>query len=157
MLKNLIAIVLITYGLLGNSMFDLLDTPTPTPTPAPLPTVVVEEPSEEIKLKVQPIADCIIETDDRVEVALYFLELSKRLPTYKTITLQQLNDLVRHSAVETFNNRLAGKYDGFDEGLVEEIVAIAGEMEHKLKDEEKQGLSDLFEGIAWSLVQVKKG
>ena len=156
MVKNIIAVALIIYGLLGNSVFDILDTPVPTPTPAPLPQVQVDEPTEEVKETVAPIADLITESGDRVEIALYFLELSKRLPEY-TITLQQLNDLVVKSATLVFNGRLHGKYDGFDEGLVKNVNAIAGNVEHRLTEEEKQGLSDFFEGLAWSLVQVKKG
>ena len=153
MIKNILAALLIAYGLLGNSIFDVLDSPTPTP----LPTVTVNEPAEAIKAVVAPIAAVVTEADDRVDVALYFLELSKRLPNYEDITLQQLNDLVRHSATAVFKGNLVGKYDGFDEGLVKNIIRIAGDTEHTLSVKEKKDLSDLFEGIAWSLVQIKKG
>jgi hypothetical protein len=155
MIKNLLAVLLITYGVLGNGMFDLLDRPTPTPTPE-LPMVDIDRPSAEVIAVVDPIAAIINETSDRVEIALYFLELSQRLTTYPTLTLQQLNDLVIHSATEVFDGRLTGKYKGFDEALVKVIVGIAGEVEHELTPKEKQELSSIFEGLAWSLVQIKK-
>ena len=157
MIKNIVIGVLLLYTVFGASVFDILDTPTPTPTPAPLPMVEVDEPSEEVKKVVSPIADVITDTNDRVEVALYFLELSKRIENYKQVSLQQLNDLVVHSASTVFDGRLHGKYDVFDEQLVVSIQDIAGNIEHKLEDGEKTSLHDLFEGIAWSLVQVKKG
>ena len=151
MLKNLIAILLITYGVFGNSIFDVLDTPTPTPTPE-VPSISITEPRDEIKVITDKIAAPGTDAEDRLEVALYFLEMSSRIEGYDDITLQQLNDLIIHSATLVFKGRLAGKYDQFDDRLMSAIIEIAGSTEHKLTPEEKSDLSDLFSGIAWSLV-----
>ena len=151
MLKNLIAILLITYGVFGNSIFDVLDTPTPTPTPE-VPSISITEPRDEIKVITDKIAAPVTDAEDRLEVALYFLEMSSRIEGYDDITLQQLNDLIIHSATLVFKGRLAGKYDQFDDRLMSSIIEIAGSTEHKLTPEEKSDLSDLFSGIAWSLV-----
>ena len=151
MLKNLIAILLITYGVFGNSIFDVLDTPTPTPTPE-VPSISITEPRDEIKVITDKIAAPVTDAEDRLEVALYFLEMSSRIEGYDDITLQQLNDLIIHSATLVFKGRLAGKYDQFDDRLMSAIIEIAGSTEHKLTPEEKSDLSDLFSGIAWSLV-----
>lgn len=149
MLKNIFAILLITYGVFGNSIFDMLDTPTPAPE---VPSISITEPQQSVKLVTDPIADTITDQEDQLEVALYFLELSSRIEGYETISLQQLNDLIVHSAGIVFNGRLQGKYDGFDEGLTSAILSSTGNTEHTLSAEEKSTLSNLFSGIAWSLV-----
>lgn len=151
MLKNLFAVLLIAYGVFGNSIFDLLDTPTPTPTPE-VPSISITEPREEVKVITDKIAEPVTDAEDRLEVALYFLELSSRIEAYEDISLQQLNDLIIHSATLVFKGRLAGKYDQFDDRLMSAIIEVAGSTEHKLSPEEKSELSALFSGIAWSLV-----
>lgn len=151
MIKNIIAILLISYGVFGNGIFDLLDTPTPTPEPE-VPSISITEPQETIKLVTNPIASSVTEQEDQLEVALYFLELSSRIEGYDSITLQELNDLIVHSATLVFKGRLEGKYEGFDEGLTSAIFDTAGTTEHTLSSEEKTNLSSLFSGIAWSLV-----
>ena len=151
MIKNIIAILLISYGVFGNGIFDLLDSPTPTPEPE-VPSISITEPSEAIKVVVEPIASSVTNEEDQLEIALYFLELSSRIEGYETITLQQVNDLIVHSATLVFKGRLEGKYVGFDEGLTSEIFSVTGNTEHMLSPEEKAGLSNLFSGLAWSLV-----
>jgi len=150
MIKNIIAILLITYGLLGNSMFDILDTPTPEPTPAV--TLKIDEPTDALKSKVVPVASLITNDDDRVEVAIFFLELSSRIEKWD-LNLQQLNDVVVRAAGQYFNGRLHGKYDGFDEGLTRLILDVTGSDIHVLTDQEKFKLHEAFEALAWALVQ----
>jgi hypothetical protein len=149
MIKNIIALLLITYGVFGNSIFDILDTPTPEPAPIVLK---IDEPSETLKAKVVPIAATITDNDDRVEVALFFLELSERVQKWD-LNLQQLNDVVVTAAVKFFQGRLHGKYDGFDQGLTKLIIDVTGSEVHILSEEEKLKLHEAFEALAWALVQ----
>jgi hypothetical protein len=151
MIKNIIAILLISYGVFGNGIFDLLDSPTPTPEPE-VPSISITEPSEAIKVVVEPVSASVDNEEDQLEIALYFLELSSRIESYDTITLQQVNDLIVHSATLVFKGRLEGKYEGFDEGLTSEIFNVTGNTEHMLSSKEKTELSNLFSGLAWSLV-----
>ena len=152
MIKNIIAVLLITYGLLGNSVFDILDTPTPTPVPIPAPVLQIEEPSDSLKTDVVPVAATVTNKDDRVELAVFFLELSERLPRWD-LSLQQLNDVIVSAAQQQFKNRLNGKYDGFDEGLTRIVIDITGNKVHVLSAEEKTKLSKAFKALAWALVQ----
>ena len=150
-IMNLIAVACIVYGLFGNSLFDILDTPVPV---IPLaPAVEVNTPSDELASLVKPMAEEITDTEDRVELALYFLELSKRVAGYDGVSLQQFNDIFVRAAGEVFSTRLNGKYDDLDVNVTKIVVEVTGVKNHTLTLEECKALAARFEAFAWALVQ----
>lgn len=154
MIKNLIAVLLIAYGIWGNGLLDILDTPTPTPTPTPPVVVDVNTPRPELVEIVKPIAATVTEADDRARLAVFFLELSKRVKGLpEGVDLQQFNDILVHAAQTAFEGSLEGKYNGLDEGIVKLIVDVTGTKNHALSPEEKKALAERCEALAWALVQ----
>lgn len=150
-LKNLFAAALIAYGIWGNSLLDILDTPTPPPKPA---VVNVDTPKEELISIVVPVSATVTDAEDRAKLAVFFLELSKTVATLPpTASLQNLNDILVQAATEVFNTSLHGKYDGLDEGIVRLITEATGTENHVLSSEEKLSLSKRCEALAWAFVQ----
>lgn len=179
MLKNTIAIILILTGIFGNRAIDYIsnlrvppppvpppiptpyipDDPTPTPDPTPSPTppdividIGVEMPSEEILIKVKSISNIVSERQDRVKLAIFNLEFSQRISSYKT-TVQKTNDVYTLAAKIFFKDSLVGKYDGLSEGIISLISDTTTNDDHALSQEEKTELSKKFSGLAWSFWQ----
>ena len=113
----------------------------------------VEMPSEEILIKVKSISNIVSERQDRVKLAIFNLEFSQRISSYKT-TVQKTNDVYTLAAKIFFKDSLVGKYDGLSEGIISLISDTTTNDDHALSQEEKTELSKKFSGLAWSFWQT---
>ena len=170
MFKNIIAILLIFVGVFGNKVSshitNIINKPLPSPPPIPAPyvpdeptplppnppTVDIEKPSSEILLKVEPVSAVVTDREDRIKLAIFNLEFSQRISSYKT-TVQKTNDVYTLAAKIFFKDSLVGKYDGLSEGTISLISDTTTNDDHALSQEEKTELSKKFSGLAWSFWQ----
>ena len=151
MIKNIVAVLLIAYGIWGNSLLDILDTPSPKPAPA---VVSVDKPRQELIDLVTPVAATVDEAEDRAKLAVFFLELSRTMLTLRdNSSLQNFNDILVLAAQSVFDDSLHGKYDGLDDGIVRIIVSVTGTDNHVLSSDEKKALAERCEALAWAFVQ----
>ena len=97
MFKNMIAILLILVGVFGNKVSghiaNIINKPLPSPPPIPAPyvpdeptplppnppTVDIEKPNSEILLKGEPVSAVVTDREDRIKLAIFNLEFSKRI------------------------------------------------------------------------------
>lgn len=112
----------------------------------------VEKPSDVILSQVKPIADLITTTEDRAKLALFNYEFSSRVLKYET-DAQQLNDVYTKAASNFFKEEMKGKYPELSDGLVSLLKSIVTDDNHVLDTDEKQRLRDLFNGLAWALIE----
>lgn len=151
---NAIAVLLILYGIFGNGILDLLDSPTPKPIPEP-PNVTIlniDKPSQDVINSVMPIASTITDPTDKAKVAIFNYEFANRVKSYDT-NLQQVNDVYVLAAKTFFQDSIVGKYRDLPSNITNLIENITGKDNHVLTDEEKRKLSEKFMGLAWALIQ----
>lgn len=152
MVKNIFAVILIIYGICGNSLFDILDVDIPTPPPAPV--IEIETPSPEMSALVTPIAELVTDDDDKIKLAVFSYEFSQRVAGYDNADLQQLNDIFVNAASSIFGTELHGKYDGLDEAITELVKGgVTENINHTLSTKECLELSLRFKALAWAFVQ----
>lgn len=156
MVKNVIAIALIVFGLFGFGLLDKLDRPLPNPSPAPTPApeaiLVIDRPSDDIINKSKAYSDLIVDPTDRAKIAIFNYQFATNVLNYKT-NLQQLNDVYTLAGKSFFSNSLVGKYKDLSTMIVNSIEEITTSENHVLTDEEKRKIHDQFMGIAWVLIQ----
>jgi len=114
--------------------------------------IQIEKPSEDIVALVSPIAKRVTETEDRAKLALFNYEFANRITNYSTDG-QQVNDLYTKAGELFFDTSLKGKYEGYATGLKSLIQSVTTDDNHILSTDEKQRLKDLFNGLAWALVE----
>ena len=116
----------------------------------PSPSIVIEEPTQEIKDKTLKVSEKVTDTKDRLELCVFNKVFSERILGYDA-DVQQVNDIYTESGKILFKDSLKGKYDGYGSGVVSLISEITGNENHQLTQEEKQQISELFSGLAWNL------
>lgn len=112
----------------------------------------VERPSENILTLVSPFAKLVTETEDRAKLALFNYEFANRIVSYNT-DAQQVNDIYSKAGEFFFDTTMKGKYEGYATGLKSLIQSVTTDDNHTLSMDEKQRLKDLFNGLAWALVE----
>ena len=117
----------------------------------PTPSIVIEEPTQEIKDKTLKVAEKVTDTKDRLDLCVFNKVFSERVLGYDA-DVQQLNDIYTESGKILFKDSLKGKYDGYGTGVISLISEITGSENHKLTEEEKQKISKVFSGLSWSLI-----
>ena len=152
MTKNAIAILLIIYGIFGNSLFNL---PKPPPPEPPAVAILnVEKPSENILNKVQKFSDIITDPTDRAKLAIFNYQFAKNVLGYET-NLQQVNDVYTLAGKSFFQESLKGKYKELPTMIIDLIKDTTSEENHILTQDEKNNISADFMGVAWVLIQKK--
>ena len=116
----------------------------------PAPSIVIEEPTQEIKDKTLKVSEKVTDTKDRLELCVFNKVFSERILGYDA-DVQQVNDIYTESGKILFKDSLKGKYDGYGSGVVSLISEITGNENHQLTQEEKQQISEVFSGLAWNL------
>jgi hypothetical protein len=117
----------------------------------PSPSIVIEEPTQEIKDKTLKVSEKVTDTKDRLELCVFNKVFSERVLGYDA-DVQQVNDIYTESGKILFKDSLKGKYDGYGSGVVSLISEITGSENHELTQEEKQQISQVFNGLSWSLL-----
>lgn len=115
----------------------------------------IEKPSQELLDETKPVADAVTDKEDKVKLALFNVEFSKRLPKYldKSISVQQLLNIYKEAGVKVFADTMKFKYPAYGDGLKNMILKIIGEDEHILSKEEQESLKKKFEALSWNLAQ----
>ena len=117
----------------------------------PSPSIVIEEPTQEIKDKTLKVSEKVTDTKDRLDLCVFNKVFSERVLGYDA-DVQQVNDIYTESGKILFKDSLKGKYDGYGSGVVSLISEITGSENHELTQEEKQQISQVFNGLSWSLL-----
>jgi hypothetical protein len=153
-ITSILAVILIVYGVFGNSLLDLLDNkPQPSPVPEPEISILnIDRPSLEILQRVKIFGELIKDPTDRAKIAIFNYEFANRLVSYTT-NLQQLNDVYVLAGQEFFKKDLIGKYKDLPGMIIKLIEEVTGEQNHVLSEEEKADLHQKFLGVAWVLIQ----
>ena len=121
------------------------------------PDVVVidiEKPEQDALILTQPISNLVTDPTDRIKLALFNQEFSKRVFAY-TIDNQKTNDLYVLAAEYFFQGSLRGKYPTLYKAVVSLLESSVGEENHILTEEEKLDVSKKFIALAWSLTQKR--
>ena len=116
----------------------------------PAPSIVIQEPTQEIKDKTLKVSEKVTDTNDRLELCVFNKVFSERILGYDA-DVQQVNDIYTESGKILFKDSLRGKYDGYGSGVVSLISDITGSENHELTQSEKQQISEVFSGLAWNL------
>lgn len=116
----------------------------------PVPSVVIQEPTQDIKDKTLKVAQVVTDSKDRLDLCIFNKTFSERVLGYDA-DVQQLNDIYTESGKILFKDSLKGKYDGYGNGVISLISEIAGNENHQLTQSEKRQISDVFSGLAWNL------
>lgn len=153
---NIIASILILYGLFGSGLLDLFDKPIkPQPEPVPSAILNIDKPSEEVINEVAPVAAMINDPTDRAKLAIFNHQFATNVISYET-NLQQVNDVYVLAGKTFFQGSIAGKYKDLPSSLVKLIESVTGSDNHILSQEEKLKISEKFMGFAWALIQRGK-
>ena len=105
----------------------------------------------EIKDKTLKVAEKVTEKKDRLELCIFNKVFSERVLGYDA-DVQQVNDIYTESGKILFKDSLKGKYNGYGAGVVSLISEITGNENHKLTQAEKEKISQVFNGLSWSLI-----
>ena len=114
------------------------------------PSIVIEEPTKEIKDKTLKVSEKVVDDKDRLDLCVFNKVFSERILGYDA-DIQQVNDIYTESGKILFKDSLKGKYDGYGAGVIFLISEITGSENHQLTEQEKQQISELFSGLAWNL------
>ena len=155
MVKNAIAVLLILYGIFGNSLF-IQDSvaPKPRPEPAPVSIINVEKPNDAVLGKVKKFSDLITDPTDRAKLAIFNYEFANRVIKYNT-DLQKLNDVYVLAAKTFFKDSLKDKYDALPEMIISLIQDTTTDENHVLTPNELKSINENFSGVAWILIQKR--
>ena len=155
--KNAIAILLIMYGIFGNSLFNWKpNNPNPPKPPEPpaISILNIDKPSETTMARVQKFSDIITDPTDRAKLAIFNHQFAKRVLGYET-NLQQLNDVYTLAGKTFFKDSLRGKYPELPTMIIDLIKSTTSDENHVLTQDEKNQISENFMGAAWVLIQKK--
>lgn len=122
--------------------------------PEPAPVIEIEKPADIYVESTKNVADLITGDEDKVSMAVYCLEFSKRLTqeSYTDIKLQYLPEILTEAGKIYFEGSLKGKYEGLSEGLVGIISDEVGMDDIFLEKEQLVELSNKFKALSWNLI-----
>lgn len=118
------------------------------------PVLVIDKPSDSLINLTKPAADKIRKSEDRIEMAIFMYEASKRLdkPEYRDITGQNVDTLLVTAGKEYLDVPVSVDNPGFSGELQSLIETVIGNKDVYLEDKAAD-LSDAFESLAWNLIQ----
>ncbi len=122
--------------------------------PEPAPVIEIEKPADIYIESTKNVAELIKDDEDKVSMAVYCLEFSKRLTSenYTDIKLQFLPDILSEAGKLYFEGSMKGKYDGLSDGLIKIITDEVGEDDIFLEKEQLTELSNKFKALSWNLI-----
>jgi len=156
MYKNTIAIVLILYAIFGSGLFSLLKNITPVPQPEPNPASIlnIDKPTNDVILRVERFSNLITDPTDRAKIAIFNYDFANRIKTWNTNN-QQVNDVYTLAGKIFFQESLVNKYQGLSTDITDLLKELLTDENHILSKEEKNKVSEYFNGVAWVLIQRK--
>ena len=146
--RAILGLGLILVGLFYNKISEIIVLPDPEPD---VTIVEIDKPSEDIIDATKPVADLVIDKEDRLSLCIFNKIFAERIVGYFNIKAQQVNDLYVQAARNHFGTTLQAKYDGFSIGLTNLLKRGVGSQQHVLSPEEQNELHETFLGLAWSL------
>lgn len=149
-LRSWVGIALILFGIL----VAINNAERNNPNNPEVVVIDIEKPEQSVVILTQPIANLVTDPTDRVKIALFNQEFSKRVQVY-TIDNQKTNDLYVLAAEYFFEGSIRGKYPTLDKAVVSLLESSIGDENHILTEEEKLDLSKKFIGLAWALTQKR--
>ena len=149
-LRTIIGLAVIIIGLFWVQIQERIPDIVPDNTPSV--AITIDEPSQEIKEKVSSIADLVTDEKDRLNLCIFNKVFAERVGSYDA-DAQQINDVYTEAAKIFFGETLKGKYEGYGSGVTDLMSDVVGDENHKLTKEEKDELSNIFNGLAWHLNQ----
>ena len=147
-LRTIIGLAVIVVGLFWVQIQERI--PDIVPNNNPAVTITIDEPSQEIKNKVSSIADLVTDKKDRLNLCIFNKVFAERVESYDA-DAQQINDVYTEAAKVFFGETLRGKYEGYGSGVTKLMSDVVGDENHKLTQEEKDELGNIFNGLAWHL------
>lgn len=150
MIRILVAIALLVFVFFGK--LPTIDIKIPDKVDEVQSIINVEKPTDEILVKVKPIADLITDNEDRAKFALFNYEFGSRVINYSTDS-QKINDVYTKAGGIFFQESLRGKYPGLADELKGLLESVVSNDNHALSDSEKQSIQKLFKGLAWALIE----
>lgn len=155
MAKNAIAVLLIMYGIFGNSLFTPTKPVVPAPVPQPQISILnIDKPTDAVLSKVQKFSDLITDPTDRAKLAIFNHQFAKNVVAYEA-HLQQVNDVYTLAGKNFFKDTVRGKYPTLSNMIIELIQDTTTDDNHVLTPSEKNQISENFMGVAWILIQKK--
>mgnify|MGYP003120470515 FL=1 len=146
--RTIIGLVVIVVGLFWVQIQEGIPDIVPNDN---IPVVItIDEPSQEIKEKVSSIADLVTDEKDRFNLCIFNKVFAERVKDYDA-DAQQINDVYTEAAKCFFGETLKGKYEGYGSKVTKLMSDILGTENHTLTQKEKDDLSNVFNGLAWSL------
>jgi hypothetical protein len=154
MLKKIVIITLLAYGVFGGGLLDILDKlPKPDPKPNPPAKILnIDTPSQDVIDRVKLFSDIVTDPTDKAKLAIFNYEFATRVLSYD-ITSQQTNDVYTLAGKKFFKKALVDKYEGLAENIVDLLTECIGEENHTLSQKEKESLHEYFLAVAWVLIQ----
>jgi len=155
MAKNAIAVLLIMYGIFGNSLFTPNKPVVPTPpSPPPISILNIDKPTDAVLSKVQKFSDVVTDPTDRAKLAIFNHQFAKNVLGYEA-HLQQVNDVYTLAGKSFFKDSMRGKYKELPDMIIGLIKDTTTDENHVLTSSEKNQISENFMGVAWVLIQKK--
>lgn len=155
MAKNAIAVLLIMYGIFGNSLFTPNKPVVPTPpSPPPISILNIDKPTDAVLSKVQKFSDVVTDPTDRAKLAIFNHQFAKNVLGYEA-HLQQVNDVYTLAGKNFFKDSMRGKYKELPDMIIGLIQDTTTDENHVLTSSEKNQISENFMGVAWVLIQKK--
>lgn len=145
MIKNIIAVILITYGVFG---FNILNINT-VPKVIPVNVLSINEPTDEVKSMVKIFSDTVTDSSDRIKIAIFNYQFATNVINYNA-SLQDVNDIYTMAGKIFFKDSLSGKYTKLAD-ITTELLSKVSAYDHTLTTEEKQLIHNYFMGVSWVL------
>lgn len=156
MYKNIVALLLIVYAIFGGGLIDQLKNVIPTPSPEPIPAAIlnIDRPTEDIIYRVEKFSTLISDPTDRAKIAIFNNDFASRIKEWQANN-QQVNDVYTLAAKIFFQDSIVNKYKGLSTEITDLLKELLTDDNHILTSEEKNKVSEYFNGIAWVLIQRK--
>ncbi len=145
-IRAMLGVCLILVGFFWDSIQNNIPN-IPLPT---VPTLDIPKPDTATLENVSSIACLVTGKDDRLQLAIFNMVFSERVEDWDCKG-QQVNDIYVLAAESEFGTSLAGKYDGYAdgiEGLFKESIGVKNAV---VSQEQKESLSNDFSGLAYAL------
>lgn len=147
-----IVLTLIGLCLIAFAVIPKIEAPKVIPVPTPVVNLDIEKPTEDILSLVSGINSKIKDPQDRIKLAVFNYCFGKRVLNYSTQT-QNIQDIYVIAAEKFFGQSIKGKYPDLANNLTTLFKNGLGDENHIIKQEEKLATSNIFSGLAWSLIQ----
>jgi hypothetical protein len=144
---TLLGLLLVAFAIIPK-----VDYPNIIPTPTPVVNLDIDKPTDDIIKLVSTINKSVKDPQDRLKMAVFNYSFSKRVNNYSTQT-QKINDIYVLAAENFFGESIRGKYPNLPSELKNLFITAFGENNHIITPDEKVATTNIFSGLAWSLIK----